>query len=115
MSWINSRLKAANEEAGALVTHVQWSENGTTESSNLTRTAVTLGDSTDADPSVIANSAEIETAEASDGATISHFAFAADDTLQTAWIELDTSRTLLTGDKIVAPAGNLSVSLSTSS
>jgi hypothetical protein len=111
MGWINARLKAGHDEAAALVTHVQWSENGSSESASLARTAVTLKAATTAHPSVVANNGAIESAAASAGCTITHFAFAADGTVQTEWVALGTSRTLLAGDKVSAADGSLAISL----
>jgi hypothetical protein len=111
MAWINARLAAANDAAGTNVTHVQWSANGSSETGSLARTAVTLGAATSAHPSVIANSGAIESAAASADVTITHFAFAADGTVQTEWTALAASRALTTGDKLSAAAGALKVSL----
>ena len=111
MAWTTARLKAAQDAAGTGVTHVQWSENGSSESSNLARTSVTLKAATTANPSVIANDGALESAAASGGATITHFAFAADATLYTTWIPLATSRTLGVGDKITAEDGALKENL----
>lgn len=111
MAWITARLAAANDTAGTNVTHVQWSENGSSESANLARTAATLKSATNANPSVISNNGALETAAASGAATITHFAFAADATLQTTWIALDSERTLAEGDKLTAADGALKENL----
>jgi hypothetical protein len=107
MAFITSRLKAGADAAAALITHVQWSENGSSESANLARTAVTVKAATTANPSVVANDGAIESAAASGAATITHFAFAADATIQTTWNPLAASRTLGIGDKIAAEDGVL--------
>jgi hypothetical protein len=113
MGWINERLKAGHDEAAALVTHVQWSENGSSESANLARTAVTLKAATTAHPSVVANDGEVESANSTSATdiTITHFAYAADGTVQTEWIPLGTARTLKLGDNVKAADGSLAVNL----
>ena len=107
MAFIASRLKAGADAAAALITHVQWSANGSTETASLARTSVTMKAATTADPSVVANDGAIESAGASAGVTVTHFAFAADGTVQTTWIPLESSRTLAIGDKISAADGAL--------
>lgn len=110
MSLTTDRMAAALDKGLDDVTHVQWSEDGSEESSNLDRTSVSLTSATEDDPSVVENDAEIETDGASGSCTITHFAFAGGtdgDTRRTTWIELDSSRDLESNDTLVADAGNL--------
>jgi hypothetical protein len=109
MGWIDARLAAGQDTAGTSVTHVQWSENGSSESSNLARTAITLKSATSAHPSVKENNGAATSASASGACTISHFAFSDGATRQTAWIALTTSRTLAVGDKLSIADGALKV------
>lgn len=110
MSLDTSKMAEALDEGLKDVTHVQWSEDGDTETSNLERTAVSLTDATDADPSVSGNDSEIVSAKASGSCTITHFAFAGGtdgDTRHTTWNELDASKSLAADDKLYAEAGDL--------
>jgi len=111
MSWTTARLAAAGDEAGALVTHVVWSANGSTQSAVVAPTAVTLKSGTTANPSVIANDGALESAAASDAVTISHWAFAyfddPDYSLQTTWNALTSSAALLSGGKLTVVDGGL--------
>lgn len=115
MSWITTKLAAANNAAKVDVTHVVWSEDGATVSTKVVPTAVTLKSATDANPSVVATDGPIETAEASDGCTITHFAFAniagEVTTLQTTWIALAVPAVLVAGVKITVVDGGLTQNL----
>lgn len=96
--------------------YIAWSEDGTSETSNLARTAVTSWNAaTTADPSVKDNASEITSAGATAGCTITHFAvFSASTggTQKTEWEALDASRTLTTNDALQAAAGDIDVTLS---
>lgn len=99
--------------------YIAWSENGSSESANLARTAIAdLGNwaaATNADPAVRANtSAGLTAACSGDAKTISHFAvFSADvgGTQKTDWTALTSPRTLSTGDKLSIAAGAIGVTL----
>jgi hypothetical protein len=111
MSLTTARMKAALDEGMTGVTHVQWSENGSSESGNLARTSLTNGVSaaTTANPSVAGNGGAEESAGASAGCTITHFAFSGGTggaDLFTLWIPLDDSAVLLAGGKIILTAAN---------
>lgn len=107
MSWTTSRIAAGHDTMGANVTHVAWSENGSSESANVAPTAVTLKAATNDDPSVVANDGALESAAASSGCTITHWAFKDATTLQTTWNELDDPVVLLAGGKITVADGAL--------
>lgn len=101
---------------GAIVNgdHVCWSENGSSMSSNVAGTAITTWSAaTAADPSVRANSGAYESAAASAGCTISHFAVynSTETTQKTDWTALSASRTLGTGDKLSIASGAIQVTL----
>ena len=94
--------------------HVCWSENGSTKSSNLAGTAIAAWDAaTNADPAVRANTNAVDSAAASAGCTITHFAVydSTETTQKTDWTALDSSRTLLSGDKLSIAAGAIEVTL----
>lgn len=113
MSWTEAKMKEANDAARTGITHVQWSSDGTAETARVTRTAVTTKAATTANPSIVANDGEITSAACSAGAavTITHFAFSEGATRYTEWIELDSSRTLNEGDKIIAENEALQVKM----
>lgn len=104
MALTTARMAAALDEALKNVTHVFWSANGSSVSASVAATAVTLNSATTANPSVVSNDGALESAEASDPVTITHFAFGyLDDVtpvLETTWNELDSPAVLLAGGKI---------------
>lgn len=104
MALTTARMAAALDEALKNVTHVFWSSNGSTVSSSVAATAVTLNSATTANPSVVSNDGALESAEATDAVTITHFAFGYFDdvtpVLETTWNELDSPAVLLAGGKI---------------
>lgn len=107
---------AATELDGALVNgdKIQWSENGSSESTNLAATTITTWQSaTVADPSVKANSGAYESAAATGACTITHFRVVdtTEATIRTDWTALDNSRTLGIGDKLSIANGDIYVSL----
>lgn len=98
----------------ARYTHIGWSENGSTESAKVARTAVTWKAATSADPSVKANDGALESAAASGAATISHWAgFSAgtEGTQRIDWTALDTAVPLIIGGKIEVADGALEITL----
>lgn len=111
MSFIPARAAVGLDEAAALVTHVFWSEDGSNVSSKVAGTAVTLKAATVANPSIVVNDGALESAEASDAGTFTHFAFGhLDDVtpvLDTTWVELDDPAVLLEGGKITVADGAL--------
>ena len=107
MSFNTTRMAAGMNAAAATITHVAWSENGTTESTNLARTAVTMKTATTANPSVVSNNGALESAAATGDCTISHFAFHDGTGTVTTWVALSSPAALLTGGKITAADGAL--------
>ena len=89
------------------VTHVEWSENGTTVSANVAATAVTMEAALDIGAyvrkSIDVASPPLLSAAASAGCTITHFRFttaASGGTAKTTFTALTASVTLVTGGKI---------------
>jgi hypothetical protein len=98
--------------------YVAWSENGTTESASLARTAIGATGwvaATSADPSVKASASALVSAAASAGATISHaavYSASTAGTQRTDWQALTAgSRTLSAGDALTLAAGAVQVTL----
>lgn len=95
--------------------HVLWSENGTSESSNLAGTTITtFAAATTADPSVKSNSGAYETAAATGACTISHWSLwdSTETTQKTDWIALSGgSETLAVDDKLSIADGELDITL----
>ena len=92
-----ARAAAGMDTALTGTTHVQWSENGTSQSSNVAGTALPgtpkLSAATSANPSVKANNGALTSAGASAGCTIGYWAFAegaTGGTLDTGWNPLGT-------------------------
>jgi len=93
---------------------VKWSENGSSASGNLAATAIAAWDAaTSADPAVRQNTAAVDSAAASTGCTITHFAVydSGGTTQKTDWTTVTLQRTLLTGDKLNIAAGDIKVTL----
>lgn len=107
MSLITEKMAVALDETLSGVDAVQWSEDGSSESSNVSSTSVSLTSATDDDPSVKENDSQIISDGASSSCTITHFAFAANGDRVTTWNELENSKELDAGDKLVADAGEL--------
>ena len=107
MSFTTANMATGMDAAAAAVTHIAWSENGSTESGNVAPTAVTLKAATNANPSVVANNGSLESAPASSGCTITHWAFKSATALQTTWNELPDAAVLLAGGKITVADGAL--------
>lgn len=97
--------------------YIAWSENGTSESANLARTAIGAtgwAAATAAQPSVKANANALETAAATGACTISHYAVYSTSpggTQRTDWTALGASQALGIGDKISLDAGALHITL----
>lgn len=96
---------------------IAYSENGTSETAVLARTAVGAtgwAAATVADPSVKANGVALTSAPASGGGTISHFAiFTASTagTQRTDWTALSSSKVLATSDTVSWAIAALKVTL----
>lgn len=101
----------------AATDYIAYSANGTSETASLARTAVGAtgwAAATNADPSVKANAAILNTANASAGVTVTHFAiFSASTggTQRTDWTALTAPRTLASGEGTSWPIGALQVTL----
>ena len=97
--------------------HIAWSENGTSESANLARTAIGAtgwAGATAATPSVKSNANALETAAATGACTISHYAVVSASvagTQRTDWTALGASQALGVGDKISLDVGALDITL----
>lgn len=94
--------------------HVLWSENGTSESSNLAGTTITTWiAATAAQPSVRGNSGSYESAAATGACTITHFSIwnSAETTQKTEWETVTTSRTLAADDKLSIANNAIQVTL----
>ena len=97
--------------------YIAYSENGSSESSILARTAVGATNwaaATAADPSIKSNTAGVTSAAASGAGTISHFAIysaSTGGTQRTDWQALGASRALTAGDKLEWAAGALDITL----
>lgn len=115
MALTNARMKAVIDAELATGTHIGYSTNGTSETSILARTAVsTLGGWTTpsaANPYEPSNASAGESAEATGGGTITHFAvFTASTggTQLTEWIPVtDPDPVLVTGGKLSIAANAL--------
>jgi hypothetical protein len=117
MSLTTARMAAALDTGLTAATHIAWSETGSGQSANVAPTALTgdpkLKAATTANPSVKSNNGAHESAAASSGCTITHWAFASDDTptLVTTWNALDDDAVLLAGGKITVADGALKENL----
>lgn len=106
MALTMARARAALD-AALTATYVEWSENGSTVSSKVAATAVTLESAADlttyARKGIDVASPPQLSAAASSGGTITHFRFttaSSGGTAQTQWIALTSSVVLLTGEQI---------------
>ena len=114
MALSNARLKAALDAGLSTTTHIGWSENGTTETAKVARTAATFAAASTADPSVAQLSAAIESAGASSGGTITHragFDASTDGNQTTTWVPLSSPVVLGAGGKITMAAADCTESL----
>ena len=97
--------------------YIAYSENGSSESSILARTAVGATNwaaATAADPSIKSNTAGVTSAAASGAGTISHFAIYSASTAgtqRTDWQALGTSKSVATGDALTWAVGSCSIAL----
>jgi hypothetical protein len=96
---------------------IAYSANGTTETASLARTAIGAtgwAAATAADPSVKANAGVLNTATASAGVVLTHFAVFTESEAgdqRTDWQALTEPRTLAAGEGTSWPAGALAISL----
>lgn len=101
----------------AATDHIAYSTNGTSEFAGLARTAVGAtgwAAATAATPSVKANSAQLTSAAASSGGTVTHFAIYSASTAgtqKTDWQALGASKVLGIGDQVQWAIGALQVTL----
>lgn len=97
--------------------YIAYSEDGTTETSVLARTAVGAtgwAAATSADPSVKANASALTSAAATGSGTLTHFAIytaSTAGTQRTDWQALTSSRTVASGDTLNWAIGALAVTL----
>lgn len=97
--------------------YIAYSENGTSETSNLARTSVGAtgwASATAAQPSVKANNAQLTSAAATGAGTMSHFAIydaSTSGNQRTDWTALDTSRALSVDDQLQWAIGALEITL----
>ena len=95
--------------------YIAWSENGTTETGLLARTAVgSWAAATTADPSIKDNAGTVTSAGSSGAGTISHYAVFSAATAgvqKTDWGALDVSRAVTLGAKLFAVTGEINVTL----
>lgn len=97
--------------------HIAWSENGSSESANVPRTAIGAtgwAAATAAQPSLKRNANALESAAATGACTISHYAVYSTSpggTQRTDWTALGASQALGIGDKISLDAAALSITL----
>ena len=107
MALTMARARAALDTALTSVTHVEWSENGSTVSSKVAATAVTLESAADlttyARKGIDVASPPLLSAAASSAGTISHFRFttaSSGGTAQTSWNALTSAVVLASGEQI---------------
>lgn len=97
--------------------HIAYSENGTSESSNLARTAIGAAGwaaATAATPSVKSNNTALESADATGAATITHAAIysaSSAGTQKTDWQALNSNKVLAAGDSITWNSGEFDITL----
>lgn len=115
MSFTNAESAATLDARWTGSEYIMYSENGTSESSILARTAVGAWDSaTVANPSVKQNTNPLTTADATGSGTITHFALNSASTAgtqRTEWVALDTPQALTAGGRGEWAAGALKVTL----
>lgn len=102
-----AEARTALDQRLADVTHVEWSENGSTVSSKVAATAVTLESAVDmttfARKGIDVASPPLLSAAASSAATITHWRFttaSSGGTAQTGWNALTSSVVLASGEQI---------------
>jgi len=107
MSCTIAALRTALDAALSAVTHVEWSENGTSVSAKLAATAVSLESAVDmttyARKGIDVASPPQLTAGASAGGTITHWRFttaSTGGTAKTSWNALTTPAVLVSGGQI---------------
>lgn len=107
MALTNAALQAALDAALTGVTHVEWSENGSTVTSKVAATAVTMESAVITGgycrKGIDVTSPPQLSATASGACTITHFRFttaSSGGTAKTGWNALDSSVTLASGGQI---------------
>lgn len=107
MALTMARARAALDAALASVTHVEWSENGSTVSAKVAATAVTLESAQDlttyARKGIDVASPPLLSAAASSAGTITHWRFttaSSGGTAQNGWVALTSSIVLALGEQI---------------
>lgn len=118
MALTMAEARTALDERLTDVTHVEWSENGSTVSSKVAATAVTLESAVDmttyARKGIDVASPPLLSAAASSGGTITHFRLtnaSSGGTAQTLWIELDDPVVLATDEQIRVNDAGIGVKL----
>lgn len=97
--------------------YIAWSENGSSESANLARTAIGAtgwAGATAAQPSVKSNANALTSGAASGACTITHWAIysaSSGGTQRTDWTALAASRTLAISDTVSVAIGALDITL----
>lgn len=107
MALSTARMAVALDSGLSGVTHVWWSENGSSETAKVAKTSVTLKSATVANPSVKSNNGALSSAQASSSGTISHFGFGTSSTLYTSWVQLTNSVVLAQNGTISVADGAL--------
>lgn len=107
MALTMARARAALDTALGSVTHVEWSENGSTVSSKVAATAVTLESAVDmttyARKGIDVASPPLLSAAASSAGTVTHWRFttaSSGGTAQNGWVPLTSSVVLASGEQI---------------
>lgn len=107
MSLTMARARAALDTGLTSVTHIEWSENGTSVSAKVAATAVTLEAAVDmttyARKGIDVASPPLLSAAASSAGTITHWRFtnaSSGGTAQTSWNALTASVVLASGEQI---------------
>lgn len=107
MALTNAAMQAGLDAALAGVTHVEWSENGSTVSANVTATAVTMESAIITGgycrKGIDVSSPPLLSAAANNACTITHFRFttaASGGTAKTIWNALTSPATLAQGGQL---------------
>ena len=97
--------------------HIAYSENGTSESANLARTAIGASgwaSATAATPSVKSNNSALTSAAATGAGTFTHaaiFSASTAGTQKTDWQAMNSSKVLAVGDSITWAIGDFDITL----
>lgn len=112
MAWATARLKAANDAAASTTTKCAWSANGTSATSLVAATAMTVATATTADPSVVQPTTALTTAAATGNVTITHRQWQdASSNPTTTWVQLTTPVILTTGQTATFQASEMTESI----